>query len=92
MINAQEFTVGTDPQPAESALRLRRTPASNSVTLRFVAVAGRRYTIESRDTLATAGGTKLTDIESAPANRLIERIEASPGAQRFYRLVTPKQQ
>ena len=87
--NAQEFLAGTDPQSAASTLRLEVRWAGDEFRLRFAALAGRSYVVETRLDLETGAWTNFFATNSLPGPQLIELPVATNGAQHFYRLVTP---
>jgi len=89
--NLAEFTAGTNPQDAASALRVEEITAAGSARmLSFNAVSNRTYSVLFRDDVAATGWSKLIDVPARTTNRL-ERLTDSqpPGPTRFYRLVTP---
>lgn len=92
--NMQEFLAGTDPQSGQSYLRIDSIIlVSGMPTLRFVAVAGRSYSIVYRDNLAGSLWQKLpgADVDAPAANTNIQVTDTSGGGlSRVYRLVTPK--
>src|SRR5206468_3719408 len=89
--NLQEYRGGTDPQHASSYLKVDSIRAAGGSTdIRFVAAAGRTYTILYCDDVESGLWWKLADI---PAQAVAGELEVSdPGAgtavHRFYRLVT----
>jgi hypothetical protein len=90
--NVQEFQAGTHPHDPESVLRFERiTPAAaNSVTLVFVALANRTYTVEYADQIYPPAWKHFQDIEATSTDRVIELPAATDAAKRFYRIRTPK--
>ncbi|MEW6161653.1 MAG: lamin tail domain-containing protein, partial [Verrucomicrobiota bacterium] len=91
--NLDEFQAGTDPRDAQSALRLESIQSSSgNVTLRFLALNQRSYTIEYRESLDSGAWIKLRDFDAQPNPRFEEVTTAiqSGSPQRFYRLITPK--
>ena len=91
LTNLQEFTAGTNPQDATSALRLAEiTSASGSRTVTFNAVSNRTYSVLFKDDANAATWSKLADAVARTTNRVERVIDTQPvGSQRFYRLVTP---
>ena len=91
LTNGQEFLAGTNPQDALSFLRITAGREGTNVTLSFVAVAGRDYSILQRDTPDLGVWSLLLNVPSAATNRLAQAVvpQPSPAPQRFYRLVTP---
>ena len=90
--NLQEYLAGTDPHDAQSYLKfesITRTPGA--LTLRFIAAAGRSYSILYRPSLAAGAWQRLTDVAAPSATELVEVSDpAGGGVARFYRLITPK--
>ncbi len=91
MSNFEEFLAGTHPQSAGSQLRLDYFPtAPGTTTFRFLAVAGRTYSVLYKNSLAAPIWSKLKDIE-AGIDRVITVEDTNPlVSSRFYRLVTPR--
>jgi Bacterial TSP3 repeat len=90
--NGQEFLAGTDPQVKGSYLRLDSvTPSAAGNEIRFLAAAGRTYSVLFRDALDTGAWQKLGDVAAPTTNHAVTVID-SAGTElglRFYRLVTP---
>lgn len=92
LTNLQEFLAGTDPRDPNSGLKIESVQISgNTVFLRFVAVAGKSYTLQYRDSMDSAAWQKLQDIPAKPNVALIVISDTLPdqSTARFYRLVTP---
>lgn len=91
--NAQEFSAGTNPRDVASVFKVTEIKAlGGTVTLRFNAVAGRSYSVETRDALAPGKAWQtLVKINSAAATGPID--VSDPGARgsesRFYRVISP---
>lgn len=93
LTNLQEFLSGTDPRDVRSALKLEASSVSGGgVVLRFTAMAGRSYTVQSRTDLSSGSWSGLADVDRQTTTRVFEINDAMPagGSFRFYRLVTPK--
>ena len=90
--NGQEFLAGTDPRLKGSYLRLDSvTPSATGNEIRFLAAAGRTYSVLFSDSLNTGAWQKLFDVAAPPTNRVVTLTD-SAGTDlglRFYRLVTP---
>ena len=91
LTNLQEFLAGTNPQDALSFLRISGEREGTNVTLGFVAVAGRDYSILQRDAPDLGPWSKFLNVPSAATNRLAQAVVPQPALapRRFYRLVTP---
>ena len=91
LTNGQEFLAGTNPQDSSSFLRISAGREETNVTLSFVAVAGRDYSILQRDAPDLGAWSTLLNVPSAATNRVVQAVvpQPSPTSQRFYRLVTP---
>jgi hypothetical protein len=88
--NLQEYRAGTDPQSAQSHLRIGPiTAVPDAVIIEFHAAAGITYSIIYRSELQANGWTKLIDIPAQSAAQFIRVFDPSPDPKRFYRLVTP---
>jgi len=89
MSNEQEYLAGTNPQDPASRFTQAITVDGGAPTLRFIARAGRGYTVQFSNTLG--GWTKLSDV--APQAVTGEVAVADPStagqAKRFYRILTP---
>ena len=90
MTNLQEYLAGTDPQDPASRFTNAITRDGGVPTVRFIARAGKGYTVQSSDTLG-GGWSKLADV--APQSVTGEVAVADPAAtgqaKRFYRIITP---
>jgi hypothetical protein len=93
MSNAQEYLAGTDPNDAESFLRVDRVFLSAGdlgAVIQFRAVSNQTYTVQYQPAL-TDGWTKLADVVALPTNRLVSITNDLGGSEaRYYRLVTPR--
>jgi hypothetical protein len=91
MTNQQEYLAGTDPQDAASRFTSAITLSGGVPGIRFVAQAGRGYTVQFSAALGT--WSKLSDV--APQAVTVEVTVADPSAvgqpMRFYRILTPPQ-
>ncbi len=87
----QEYLAGTDPRSAASRLRIDSvTNTPEGARIRFSAVSGRRYRIESRESIEGSLWKSLTVIPGALADGVVDWVDpVVPGRQRFYRLATP---
>jgi hypothetical protein len=93
--NLQEYHAGTDPNSAESYLRIQRITLAPGGTSRieFLAASNRTYALEFQDEAQTADWRMLADMVAAPTNRIVEFLDTAippAGQRRFYRLVTPR--
>jgi hypothetical protein len=89
----QEYLAGTDPNSAESGLRIERVDRllPTGTKIEFTAISNRTYAVEYRDESPTGEWKVLAEITATATNRVIEQIDPSgAGARRFYRLVTPR--
>jgi hypothetical protein len=65
--------------------------AGTVVTLQFLAVPNRSYSLLYKDSLNAPDWSKLRDIESQSTSRVVVEQDAiGVLANRFYRLVTPR--
>jgi Bacterial TSP3 repeat len=89
--NLQEYLAGTDPQDPQSGLKLRAeliTP--NAVTLQFLAISNRTYSLLYKDSLAAPNWSRLADIPARNTN-WVDSLADPIGSvsNRFYRITTP---
>jgi hypothetical protein len=91
MTNLQEYLAGTDPQDAASRFTSAISLSGGVPGIRFIARAGRGYTVQFSDALGA--WSKLSDV--APQTVTVEVTVADPSAvgqpMRFYRILTPPQ-
>ena len=90
--NLAEFIAGTDPRDAGSYLRIDSISAHPDVTLTFLAVSNKTYTLQYRTSLSSGSWTDFTHVEAAAGNRIALVRDTSGALNRFYRLVTPRRQ
>jgi hypothetical protein len=91
--NLDEYLAGTDPTNRQSTLRLAGSlGASGELSLSWMALAGRSYSLLQSTTPAGGLWTPLNPVAPALTNRLVtSRVPLSPApARQFYRLVTPR--
>jgi hypothetical protein len=91
MTNLAEFIAGTDPQDAQSYLKVDGIAASTGTCLlRFNAVSNRTYSVLYRDSMSQGLWLKMANVSARPTNRveIIADTNVISGA-RFYRLMTP---
>ncbi len=86
--NRDEFLAGTDPRNATSALRAT-IPAidATGLTIRFTAVAGVAYRLQSNDSLDLPNWTTLTSVAARPGERVLAITVPTGESPRFYRVV-----
>jgi hypothetical protein len=93
--NSQEYHCGTDPTNALSYLKVEsitRANGGSAVVLRFCAVSNKTYTVQYRESADIGPWHRLADAVATPTNRVVEMSDPAVGggAQRLYRLVTPR--
>jgi hypothetical protein len=85
MINRDEFTCGTDPKSAASALRL--VVATDPVpALQFQSVAGRAYALYFRASLTEGTWGLVESYPTEATSRTVQYNNAQPG---YYRIAVP---
>jgi hypothetical protein len=90
MNNMEEYLAGTNPNSAQSTLKLAAVaPTPGSLSLQFLAVSNRSYSVLCRSTLTDQAWTILANFAAHPTNRSISIQQSLQGTTRFYRLVTP---
>jgi hypothetical protein len=89
--NRDEYLAGTDPQNAESCLKLECSTVTlpSRAIIRFVARSGKTYTVLRRDALDAGAWIPLVDVPAASLDRVVDVADPAT-VQRFYRLVTPR--
>jgi hypothetical protein len=87
----QEFIAGTDPRDPQSYLKLEAARDGNGAALSFNATSNKTYTVSFLEELGGVTWRTVTNISSAPTNRMIRVTPPAGQARRFYRLVTPQQ-
>ncbi len=90
--NLQEYLAGTDPQSAQSGLKVDAiTSAPGLTTLQFLAVSNHTYSVLYKNSLDAPGWSKLQDVEVRATNWTAVVQDSTPLlTNRFYRLVTPR--
>ncbi len=91
--NIEEYLAGTDPQSAQSLLKVEASVINpGSVRLQFMARADRAYSVLYKTSLSSPTWTKLQDVPATSTDRVVT-IDVANGtpANRFYRIVTPQQ-
>ena len=90
--NLAEYLAGTNPHFAGDAFRATMdTSAAGGPVIRFVAVAGKTYTVQYKTSLSSSNWQRLGDVSSQASTGVVsvpDPAGASAG-QRFYRIVTP---
>ncbi|HKQ40436.1 MAG TPA: lamin tail domain-containing protein [Verrucomicrobiae bacterium] len=94
--NVAEYDAGTDPRDPTSYLRVENISAdfvsTASVRISWLARTNKTYTVLYRDTVVPGLWSRLTDVQAASTNRIVQVIDQPPvtSTRRFYRLATPR--
>jgi hypothetical protein len=91
MNHLEEYLAGTDPRNPDSVLQLQlQLQADGSIELRFLAIAGQTYVLESRPSIEGALWESWTQFDPDSINRIVEEIHPNPGPfpSRYFRLRT----
>lgn len=89
--NRDEYTSGTDPQSAQSYLRVEDIDTDpNGVAIEFNAVSNKTYSIVYQPTADGSNWVRLLDIAPQTTNRTERIIITNPPSPRFFRLITPR--
>jgi hypothetical protein len=90
--NYAEYLAGTDPHNTSSCLRIESIgTAGNNVQIRFLAAAGRTYSIMYRDSLETGIWRNLADVPASATDQCVVITDNTAGGTvRLYRLVAPQ--
>jgi hypothetical protein len=89
MKNFEEFRAGTDPNDAQSYLKVDQISLGATATLTFLARATNSYTVEYRDGLNAGSWNKLANVLARGTNRTVTVTDPTATTNRYYRLVTP---
>lgn len=90
MSNWQEFLAGTDPQNAQSVLRLDLANSPTGVTLQLNAAANHSYGIQWRTNLVSGSWSNLMTISAENTDRQLNLPANVPGSPvNYFRVVTP---
>jgi hypothetical protein len=96
-VNYEEYLADTDPWEAESVLKIVRIEAlpgnPPGLEIRFNAVAGRTYSLQSRSVDPAGAWQNILQIPTQSETGILELSMPSllDTAPRFYRVVTPQQ-
>ena len=87
-MNLAEFRAGTNPQSAQSVLRITsiRSVGAN-VEVRFLAVAGKSYELQSRPQLGTGSWATISNIPAPGATGELTVSAPISGPMQFYRVI-----
>ena len=91
--NFQEQLSGTDPRDGQSYLKVTSvTNSGDNRVIRFLATAGKTYTLQSRDSLTDGQWLRVADVPAQATTQLVEVPDPAANGQatRYYRLVTPQ--
>jgi hypothetical protein len=93
--NYEEYLADTDPRDAESILQIVEITLlpgdPMNVEIRFDAVAGRSYSLQSRHGSAFGWWQNLVSIPTQTETGVVSLMVSYDTAARFYRIVTPQQ-
>jgi hypothetical protein len=92
MTNWQEYMAGTDPTNALSFLKVDRISRVDSTAIEFMAVSNKTYSVQYNDALGITAWSRLADIVARATNRVETVTDANANTNRYYRLVTPRQE
>jgi hypothetical protein len=91
MSNRDEALAGTDPADPASVLKIQSATLTESgISLSFVAISNKTYTVEYTSALETGVWSKLTDVLGQTSNHVETVMDSAPVSKRFYRLLTPR--
>jgi hypothetical protein len=90
MTNFDEFIAGTHPRRADSYLKVDRISSRvGALTIEFLAVSNRTYTVLRRAFANVGSWKRLSDVPSHSTNRVAILMDTNAAPTQFYRLVTP---
>jgi hypothetical protein len=85
--NLAEFRAGTNPQSAQSVLKIASVQyLGATVQLRFLAVAGQAYQVQSRSDLSTGNWMTVSTVPAGATGEVTAIVPAA-GPVGFYRVV-----
>jgi hypothetical protein len=87
--NGQEYTAGTNPTNATDFLRIDQIRLGPPLTLEFLAVSNKTYTLLYKDSLQAPAWSPLVDVVGQPTTQPLVIMDNANQPQRIYRLVTP---
>jgi hypothetical protein len=95
--NGLEYLAGTDPLEAQSCFKVQSitlTGSPQTALVRFLALAGKTYSVLRRDSADSGAWMPLADAPATSSNRVVEVRDSTPVAPgptgTFYRLATPR--
>lgn len=92
--NRSEYLAGTDPRNGSSifAARVVPGPGAGQWSVRFIATAGKTYSVFYKNSLSNPTWTKLADVPASGTTGEVGVIDSgtSGAVQRFYQVVTPQ--
>jgi hypothetical protein len=91
-LNWQEYVAGTIPTNALSYLKVDQLTPPAGAIVQFQAVSNRTYTVQYRDAMGPGTWNNLADVGAHGTNRVATIPDPGSTTNRFYRLVTPRQQ
>jgi hypothetical protein len=91
MSNLAEYIAGTDPTDPKSYLKVDSIAVSNTVSISFLAISNKTYTVEYRDNVTAGPWSRLADVASRTTNHVETIVGPRSGTNSYYRLVTPMQ-
>ncbi|MBN2506653.1 MAG: lamin tail domain-containing protein [Verrucomicrobia bacterium] len=91
LTNGDEYRAGTHPTNALSCLRLEAFADGSHAWLAFDALSNKTYSLLVAEQPDRAPWSKWADMVALPTNRFRLTIELDSWANRFYRVVTPRQ-
>jgi hypothetical protein len=91
MSNGQEYAAGTDPQDPSSYLKLDLRFDGRNVALGFEALSNKTYSVQYTELLGARPWTNLAAAPARATNRVEWFNDSGSNTNRFYRLVTPRQ-
>lgn len=87
--NLDEYRAGTNPRNNSSFLRITQVSTGPGARVHFNVSAGKTYTLQYTDDLASATWQRLADAAAIPNDGATSILDPNSSPARFYRLVTP---
>ena len=90
LTNREEYEAGTDPNAATSVLKIDAVALPDGISLEFLAVSNRTYTVQYNNNLEAGDWTTLADVVARSTNRFERVLDPTTQPARYYRLLTPR--
>jgi len=90
--NGDEHTSGTDPEDDSSYIKVEGLSSDGDALVEFLAAPNVTYTVLYKDTLEAPAWNRLADVAASESARTVVIRDQDAMPQRYYKLVTPRQE